>query len=107
VVTFRTNRPDTHLINVTEVGEIEAALQLALTRPAETMNAIHEYVAYTHPYYDGESSARVIDAVVGFLNKDKKYLKPKPLNLVRKWKVRKLLRHYTLKSYTKPPTIKF
>lgn len=107
VVTFRNNKPDAHLIDITEVNQIESALNLALTKPASTMNAIRNYIEETHPYYDGKSSARVIDATIDFLNKDKKHLKRKPLNLVRKWKVRKLLKHFTFKSYSKPPTIKF
>lgn len=107
VVTFKNKKPDTHLINITEVNEIEKALELALTKPSDTMNAIKKYIDFTHPYFDGKSSARIIDASIAFLNKDKSHLKSKPLNLIRKWKVRKILNYFTLKSYTKPLTLNF
>jgi CDP-glycerol glycerophosphotransferase (TagB/SpsB family) len=106
VVTFCNNKPGDHLIDVTDVAKIEEALQLALTKPAATMAAIQDYVAWTHPYYDGKSSGRMIDAAIAFLHKDKSHLKSKPWNIIRKWKVRKLLKYYTLRSYSKPLTIK-
>lgn len=106
VVTFRNNKPDEHLINITEVSEIENAIELALTKPQKTMDAIEKYIQITHPYFDGKSSARIVDASISFLNKDKSYLKSKPLNLIRKWKIRKLLHYFTLKSYSKPLTLK-
>ncbi|NBL65269.1 CDP-glycerol glycerophosphotransferase [Flavobacterium sp. NST-5] len=106
VVTFRTNKPDEHLIDVTEVSEIENAIALALTKPEKTMTAIRDYITWTHPYHDGKSSGRVIDAAINFLNKDKSHLKSKPLNLIRKWKMRKRLKYFTLKSYNKPITLK-
>ena len=105
VVTFRHNKPEEHHINISEVSEIEKAIELALTKPQKTMDAIEKYIQITHPYFDGKSSARIIDASIDFLNKDKSHLKSKPLNLIRKWKIRKLLNHYTLKSYSKPLTI--
>lgn len=106
VVTFRNRMPGDHLIDVTDVSEIENALQLALTKPIKTMDAIRDYVTWTHPYYDGQSSKRVIDASIAFLNKDKSHLKSKPWNLIRKWKVRKRFNYFTLKSYNKAITVK-
>lgn len=94
VVTFRTKKPFEHLIDVTEVNEIEKAINLALTKPDYVMKAIRDYIEYTHPYFDGKSSARIIDASIAFLNKNKSHLKSKPWNLIRKYKVRKLLNYY-------------
>lgn len=94
VVTFRTKKPFEHLINVTEVSEIENAINLALTKPENVMKAIRDYIEWTHPYFDGKSSERVIDASISFFNKDKSHLKSKPWNLVRKYKIRKLLKYY-------------
>lgn len=94
VVTFRTKKPFEHLINVTEVSEIENAINLALTKPKNVMKAIRDYIEWTHPYFDGKSSERVIDASISFFNKDKSHLKSKPWNLVRKYKIRKLLKYY-------------
>ena len=94
VVTFNTKVPFEHLINVTDVLEIENAIDLALTKPKKLMQSIQEYIESTHPYFDGKSSQRVIDASITFLNKDKSHLKSKPLNLIRKYKIRKLLKYY-------------
>ncbi|WP_281337305.1 UDP-N-acetylglucosamine 2-epimerase [Flavobacterium eburneipallidum] len=105
VVTFRNNKPDDHLIDITEVSEIENGIKLALTKPSKTMDAIEKYIHITHPYFDGKSSVRIIDAAIAFLNKDKSHLKSKPLNLVRKRNIRKLLHYFTFKSYSKPLTL--
>lgn len=106
VVTFRNNMPLPSYINVTEVSEIEKAIEYALTMPAELLENIKKYAEDSHPYYDGKSSKRVIDAALTFLEKDKSHLKSKPLSLVRKYKIRKKLNYWTLKSYNKPITIK-
>ncbi|WP_317126018.1 CDP-glycerol glycerophosphotransferase family protein [Chryseobacterium sp. SC28] len=106
VVTFRNNKPGAHLINVTEVSEIEKSIALALTKPEKTMMAIRDFIRHTHPYHDGKSSSRVIDAAISFLQKDKSHLKSKPWNLIRKWKIRKRLNYFTLHSYNRPITVK-
>ena len=106
IVTFRHNRPNDYIINVTEPGKIEEAFDYALTYPHDIIQNIKKTALSLHPYTDGKSSERVIDAVINFLHKDKSYLKKKPLNLIRKYKVRKQLQHFTLKSYRKPFTKK-
>jgi CDP-glycerol glycerophosphotransferase (TagB/SpsB family) len=106
VVTFRNRMPGDHLIDVTEVSEIESGIKLALAKPEKTMDSIRDYVKWTHPFCDGKSSKRVIDATIAFLNKDKSHLKSKPWNIIRKWKVRKRFKYYTLKSYNKAITLK-
>ena len=94
VVTFRNNKPDNYLINVIEVNEIEEAIEKALTRPDYIIENIRDYIKNTHPYSDGKSSGRVIDAAINFLNTKK--VKRKPLNLVRKIKTRLKLKYYKL-----------
>ncbi len=94
VVTFKNNKPGKHFINITEVSEIEEALTKALTRPQPVMAAIQNYIDVTHPYSDGNSSQRVIDSCIEFLNSDRSNLKKKPLNLIRKFKVRKKLNYF-------------
>ena len=64
------------------------------------------FINQLHPFFDGKSSKRVIDSSISFLNEDKNHLKSKPLNLIRKFKIRKRLGHFTLRSYNKPFTIK-
>ena len=105
VVTFNNNKPGEHLINITEVSEIEQALSKALAKPQAVMDAIQDYIDITHPYFDGNSSERVIDSCIDFLNSDRSHLEKKPLNLVRKFKVRKKLGFFPLKTYRKTPSI--
>ena len=105
VVTFRNIQPGPHLINVTEVEDVEAALASALDPKAQLFEEIQEFNRQMHPYKDGQSSKRLIDACLEFLHADKTHLKPKPLNLVRKLQERKKLGYFTLKSYRKAPTL--
>jgi len=44
-----------------------------------------------HPYFDGNSSARVLDATEKTIQSPSKELKIKPRNLLRKLKMRKKL----------------
>ncbi|WP_373056784.1 CDP-glycerol glycerophosphotransferase [Zunongwangia sp. H14] len=104
VVTFKNNKPGEHLLNITEVFEIEDAISKALNCPQPLMEAIQNYIDVTHPYYDGNSSQRVINSCIEFLNSDRSHLKKKPLNLIRKLKVRKKLGFYPLKTNRRPPT---
>jgi len=106
VVTFKNNKPGGHLINIESPKELEGALQKALSPPTELLKNIDAFIENTHPYTDGNSSSRVIDACVAFLQKDKKHLKRKPLNLIRKLQIRKKYHFFTLRSYNKPITVK-
>ena len=106
VVTFNHTIPQDYLINCTEYEHIENAINSALLHPKELMQNIENYINELHPYVDGQSSRRIIDASISFLHQDKSHLKSKPLNLVRKYKMRKRLQYFTLKSYNKPFTIR-
>lgn len=106
IVTYAHNRPNKALINVTQPAEIEGALQKALQYPPEIVREITKIAEQNHPYTDGKSSKRLIDASIQFLHQDKSYLKRKPLNLIRKFKIRKQFGYFTLKSYSRPFTIK-
>lgn len=105
VVTFNHTFNHNYLINITDSKSIENAFKEALTYPNELIDYIKAYIEELHPYFDGKSSKRVIDASIIYLHKDKSHLKSKPLNLMRKYKMRKRLKHFTLKSYNKPFTI--
>ncbi|MFV8224613.1 CDP-glycerol glycerophosphotransferase family protein [Christiangramia aquimixticola] len=105
VVTFQNNMPGPYLIDIDQVSEIENAFDKALAYPEELIKEIDEFAQYSHPYSDGNSSKRVIEACIEFLHKDKSYLKDKPLNLLRKYKIRKQLGHWSLKSFNKAPKL--
>ncbi len=105
VVTFRNNMPGPFVLDIQEVSEIEDALDQALQYPAELIKEIDKFAEFSHPYSDGKSSERVIQACIDFLHQDKSHLKPKPLNLIRKYKIRKQLGYWTLKTYSKAYTV--
>jgi hypothetical protein len=90
---------------VNEVSKIEEALSYALSYPAKKISLISKYISNIHPYDDGHSSARIVDASILFLHKDKSYLKNKPINFARKWKVRRKLGYFTFKSFVRPFTL--
>ena len=89
VVTVNNNKPADYMINITQADEIEDALTDALEKPEQIMESLEAFIAQTHPYDDGRSSQRVIDACLDFLENKKP--KRKPLNLIRRYKIRKKL----------------
>ena len=86
--------------------QIEEAIENAIKNPKDLIQKIVLFNKDLHPYCDGKSSVRVIDESINFLHKDKNYLKIKPLNLIRKFKIRKKLKKFTFKSYGKAFTLK-
>lgn len=89
VVTLRTRNPGPWLLDVTSPDEVESALRRALTRPPELLAAAHGLCHELHPFRDGRSSERVMDAVEALLDGRLGPLKKKPLNLMRKFRLRR------------------
>lgn len=96
VVTFRNSQPGPHLLDIQRPDELEGALGQAITRPDELMERVRAYTLHHEPYRDCRCSERVLDAVDDFLSHGRAGMKRKPLNLVRKWKVRRKLGYYPL-----------
>lgn len=95
VVTFKNMKPGNHLLNITDAKDIEKSIQLALDFPEELQKNIQKYIEVTHPYTDGRSSIRVVDACLNFLDENRwQFLKRKPLNLIRKLQMRRRLHYY-------------
>jgi len=92
VVTINNNQPKPYMINISQAYEIGNAIEFALTKPKKIMDELNKFIEITHPYNDGKSSARVIDACLDFL--ENKKVKRKPLNLIRKFKIRKKLGYF-------------
>ena len=105
VVTYNHTFNHNYLINITTPNAIENAFTQALHPSLNLTKNIEAFIEQLHPYFDGKSSERVIDACLTFLHKDKRYLKKKPLNLIRKYKIRKRLGYFTFKSYSKAYTL--
>ncbi len=96
VVTFRNTNPGKHLVDVTDVSQIVPAIEHALSRPDELLKNIREYTARHEAHRDGKNSARVIDAVDDFIDKYKGKIRKKPLNLLRRMKLRWRLKKFVI-----------
>jgi CDP-glycerol glycerophosphotransferase (TagB/SpsB family) len=94
VVTFRTLMPAKHVIDFQAAGELEDTLNLALKQPEAVMSSARNFVQQMHPYTDGRSSERVLAATDSFVDQFQDKLKPKPLNLYRKLRVRRRMNYY-------------
>ncbi|MAA64129.1 MAG: CDP-glycerol--glycerophosphate glycerophosphotransferase [Alteromonadaceae bacterium] len=92
VVTYKTKMPGPYLIDIDSPEALEAALKRAVDRPEPLMEATRALCDELHTFRDGQSSARVLDAVDAFLEDGKASLRPKPLNLIRKIKIRRRLK---------------
>ncbi len=94
VVTFNNSAPADHLIDIHYVEDIEKSLELALNFPLELMTNIKSYCEQVHPYKDGLSSQRVLQATDALIDKGTSELKCKPLNLLRHFKLRRKLGYW-------------
>lgn len=106
VVTFKHKVYEDFLIDIDKASAIEPAFNEALNPSKELMAKIEAYRLNLHPYFDGKSSQRIVETCIQFLLQDKSHLKSKPLNLLRKYKVRKRLGYFTFKSFNKPYSLK-
>jgi len=88
VITFNNRKPKPHLINITDANKIQEAIKTALNQPDNLMRHIKEFTELEHPYFDGKSSERVINASLNFFDsKEILNLKSKPVNWIRKYKI--------------------
>jgi CDP-glycerol glycerophosphotransferase (TagB/SpsB family) len=94
VVTFKNRRPGPQLVDISDPAQFEPAIRRALSRPPELMATIREYADAIHPYHDGRSSERILQAIDGFVAAGGKNRRPKPWNLWRKLKIRKRIGYW-------------
>jgi CDP-glycerol glycerophosphotransferase (TagB/SpsB family) len=94
VVTYRNTNPGEHLLNVTEVGDVGNAIEVALTRPETLMKEVNKFAQYHEAYRDGRNCERILNALDDFNDNYKGKIKPKPLNLWRKFRLRNKLKYW-------------
>ena len=94
VVTFDNRRPGPQLIDIHDAKDFEPAIEQALSRPPELMAAIRAYADAIHPYRDGRSSERVLDAIDTFVARGGRNRRAKPWNLWRKLKIRRRIGYW-------------
>jgi CDP-glycerol glycerophosphotransferase (TagB/SpsB family) len=86
VVAFRNRAPGPHLVNIDEPTQLEDALAATLEGRDPSAQARERYAMDMHPYRDGRSSERVLDAVEGMLARGRVGLKRKPWSPLRRLK---------------------
>ncbi|HEY5810757.1 MAG TPA: CDP-glycerol glycerophosphotransferase family protein [Povalibacter sp.] len=96
VVTFRNRKPGPQLLDVHDVAEVIPAVRSAIARPESLMRAIRDYADRIHPYRDGKSSQRVLEATDKALATKSSGLRRKPLNLWRRLQARQRLGYWSL-----------
>ncbi|MFP4572641.1 MAG: CDP-glycerol glycerophosphotransferase family protein [Desulfobacterales bacterium] len=96
VVTYRSRKPVSCLIDVSNAADIETALAHALAYPKDLMSAVNEFACRLHPHRDGRSSERVLATADRLITGGTGELKARPLNLLRKIKIRKKLGYYRM-----------
>ena len=94
VVTFRNRRPGPQLIDITEPGQFEGAIERALQRPPELLEAIRAYADAIHPRRDGCAGERVLKAIDAFIAAGARNRRRKPANLWRKLKIRRRIGYW-------------
>lgn len=89
IVTVRNRIPKPFMLNIKATEEIDAAITKALEYPAGLMKKVKQHADNIHPYRDGQSSERALDAAARIATGAYNPRTRKPLNLVRRWKSRK------------------
>jgi len=95
VVTYNNIAPTDYLLNIDNVNLLEQTINKALKKPPELIKCIEDFIKYTHPYNDGKSSNRVLEAVDELLS-GRVMLGKKPMDLFRQFKMRKKLNYWRL-----------
>ncbi|MEL0659631.1 CDP-glycerol glycerophosphotransferase family protein [Psychromonas arctica] len=96
VIAYKNKTTNDSYIHIDTIDDIEKSIKIALDRSEDRLHKIEHYCSQTHPYDDGQSSQRVIDACQ-LLQKDGiENIKPKPLNLIRQFKLRKKLKYWKI-----------
>lgn len=96
VVTFANSQPDPVLIDIQSPTELAGALDNALQKAPQLMQSIKEYCQQMHPYCDGLSARRVLDAAIDEVNNFPRSENiPKPSNWFRNIKLRKRLGYWS------------
>ena len=93
VVTFKNIDPTDCLLDIDNVDQLEQTIENALQKPAKLMENIENFINETHPYNDGKSSDRVLNAVEEVLS-GKLALGKKPIDFFRQFKMRKKLKYW-------------
>jgi CDP-glycerol glycerophosphotransferase (TagB/SpsB family) len=90
IVTFNNKEPEAHLLNISAAKDLFLVIEPALKAEPSLLETIKHNTGLMHLYFDGNSSARVLDATEKTIQSPPTELKIKPRNLQRKFKMRKI-----------------
>ncbi|MBN2281453.1 MAG: CDP-glycerol glycerophosphotransferase family protein [Candidatus Marinimicrobia bacterium] len=77
-------------INITDISQLRNALDRSFSNPDEFHENRQKYLRQIHPYQDTNNATRVLQAAIEFHSlREQIKLKPKPLNLFRKYRINK------------------
>ena len=93
-ITLNNAIPDDYIINIFNHTELESAINVVLADKTAIYKEVAAYAKQLHPYYDGRSSQRVLQAVTNMSEKNLNYLKSKPKNIFRHIKMRMKLNYW-------------
>ena len=87
VIAFNNTTPGDHLKNITNAAELEPTLLEVIDHAPAWLQQQREFIAQMHPYHDGRSSQRVLEATRQTIEDNTRYRLRKPLNLFRNLKI--------------------
>lgn len=96
VVTYKNSAPGGDLIDINDPALLEPSIERALEPNGVLKQAIVDSCNMMHPYRDGLSSERVLQATDDMIDQGLKGLRPKPLNLWRSLRIRKRLNYWKI-----------
>ena len=99
VVSFKNSDPGDYLIDIDSADKLTTSLQFALSRNSDLIERIKKNNLKLHPFTDGRSSERILDAIELRKKSDDEAAgnsmkKRKPLNWFRSYKLRKKLNYW-------------
>lgn len=94
VIALNNSNPGDYLLNISEAEQLSNAITAALSPDEQLKAAIDNYAQELHPYRDGQSSTRILDAVEHILSNGKSSKKSLPINLFRNLKQRRKLKYW-------------
>lgn len=94
VVTFKNADPGDYLIDIDSPQKIAESIKIGLSKPPQIMQRIERYNKQLHPYNDGKTSQRILQAVDDLVDAPTKLPKKRPVNFFRSLKLRKKLGYW-------------
>ena len=94
VVTFKNIQPKDYMLDISETDKLESSIEYALSYPQNLESKVQQFIKETHPNVDGLSSMRTLEATDQLIDGKNLPNKSKPLNLLRRFKMRKKLGYW-------------